>query len=123
MAERRRRQDWARPPGPPPAPRMEHPGPEHDVPPYTSLQANLPEHRGAAQGGERLSAPRQPADPTPTAAQRIPTALALDSKFPIRAPAAKPWVTPARAQLSPPGATHPLPPDTARNFPNKATHC
>src|SRR3546814_7839812 len=71
MAERRRRQDWARPPGPPPAPRMEHPGTEHNVPPYTSLQANRPEHRGAAQGGERAFAPRQPADQTPpTAALR-----------------------------------------------------
>src|SRR3546814_18198680 len=78
MAERRRRQDWARPPGPPPAPRMEHPGTEHNVPPYTSLQANRPEHRGAAQGGERAFAPRQPADQTP------PTA-ALESKIPIRA--------------------------------------
>src|SRR3546814_17988272 len=60
------------------APRMEHPGTEHNVPPYTSLQANRPEHRGAAQGGERAFAPRQPADQTP------PTA-ALDSKIPIRA--------------------------------------
>src|SRR3546814_7222107 len=86
MAERRRRQDWARPPGPPPAPRMEHPGTEHNVPPYTSLQANRPEHRGAAQGGERAFAPRQPADQTPPTAQSITTALALDSKIPIRAP-------------------------------------
>src|SRR3546814_7818706 len=116
MAERRRRQDWARPPGPPPAPRMEHPGPEHDVPPYTSLQANRPEHRGAAQGGERISAPRQPADPTPPAAQSIPTALALDSKIPIRAdptpPAAQSIPTalaldrkiPIRADPTPPAA-------------------
>src|SRR3546814_10843768 len=86
MAERRRRQDWARPPAPPPAPRMEHPGTEHNVPPYTSLQANRPEHRGAAQGGERAFAPRQPADQTPPTAQSITTALALDSKIPIRAP-------------------------------------
>src|SRR3546814_8874596 len=74
---------------------MEHPGPEHDVPPYTSLQANRPEHRGAAQGGERISAPRQPADPTPPAAQVITTALALDSNIPIRAPGRQ-WMCGAR---------------------------
>src|SRR3546814_15592447 len=88
MAERRRRQDWARPPGPPPAPRMEHPGTEHAVPPYTSLQASRPEHKGAAQGGDRISAPRQPPDQTQPTALNINTACRkhTDRPGPRRSP-------------------------------------
>ena len=59
MAETRRRQDWARPPGSPVAPRMGHHGCEPKVPPDTSLQAIGPEPRGAAQDGHSEPRPRK----------------------------------------------------------------
>ena len=61
MAERRRRQDWARPPGSQVAPRMRHHGCEQEVPPDTSLKVIATEPKGAAQdGNSNSSASPQP---------------------------------------------------------------